>query len=93
MVRQEISRKEFGMGKAGMETLIYFLVSKRVSIPDAGNDMLLYGVGISAERSREEAIVNEVTSDRKRAENLAFLLADNLVTPVSLWDVIYDWVE
>ena len=40
----------------------------------------------------EEAMVPHITIDISRIDQLVELLRRNDVTPVALWDVVYDWL-
>lgn len=40
----------------------------------------------------EEAMVPHITVDISRIDQLVELLRRNDVTPVALWDVVYDWL-
>ena len=82
-MRIETARKITDLGKAGQRTLVYYILKEKGS----------YGVGISIEESGEESVVRDVTVSEERALRLSDLLATNYVTPVSLRDVVYDWLS
>lgn len=50
-----------------------------------------YGIGITQDRG-ESIRIPGITSDRTRFEELANLLIRNGVTPISLPDVLEDWL-
>ena len=54
--------------------------------------VISYGIGITKtdEDSLEEIYIGDVTSDGEKAQKILRLLADNLVTPCGLRDVLED---
>lgn len=51
-----------------------------------------YGVRVASDREMDCAVPN-ITTDPGKAEELICLLARNLVTPVTLRDVVEDWLS
>jgi len=74
--------------------LNYHLIAEDVS----GNDGELvfenYGISIclESEGKEENIVVPNITVDALRIQELLVLLSENLVTPVSVLDVIEDWL-
>ena len=69
--------------------MTYYLVS---SDKNDDIDMRQYGVGISIPERNDEELVGNITPDREKAMQLIDLVASNFVTPVTLRDVVYDWL-
>ena len=91
---EEMARKTILRENGGESTFIYYLTE---SVPEprfqtGAQDTRRYGVCISDERGEERLAVNDVTSVRDRAVHLVDTLARNSVTPVALYDVVYDWI-
>lgn len=51
-----------------------------------------YGVRVMEEHNGETAMVQHVTTDMQRINALVSLLARNAVSPVTLRDVVEDWL-
>ena len=87
----EICRKVTDLGKERQRTLVYYLTAE-IDADTYESPVEIFGVGICKLETGEEKIFRDVTSVRSRAEELVDLLATNFVTPVSLEDVICDWL-
>ena len=91
---EEMARKTILRENGGEVTFIYYLTE---SVPEprfktGTHSDKRYGVCVSDESGQERLAVNDVTSVRDTAERLVTILARNEVTPVSLYDVVYDWI-
>lgn len=87
----EICRKVTDLGKERQRTLVYFLTAEMDTVT-YDSPVEIFGVGICKLETGEKKIFRNVTSLRSRAEELVDILATNFVTPVSLEDVICDWL-
>ena len=91
---EEMARKTILRENGGEVTFIYYLTE---SVPEPRfqtgvQDTRRYGVCVSDEQGVERIAVNDVTSVRDTAIRLVDTLARNDVTPVALYDVVYDWI-
>lgn len=71
----------------------YYLLTEEIS---GGKDLLFenYGVKIASPEKEDEAlVVKNITMSVRGIERLLKLLSDNFVTPVSLPDVLEDWLS
>ena len=89
MIKTEACKKVLDLGGERQCTLTYYLVS---SDKNDDIDMRQYGVGISIPERNDEELVGNITPDREKAMQLIDLVASNFVTPVTLRDVVYDWL-
>lgn len=89
---EEICKKVIFLGKENQRTLCYYVTTGEIQHPDKEGAIKTYGVGISIEEKEEFASVNSITTKKETAYKLIDILASNFVTPVSLYDVIYDWL-
>lgn len=58
----------------------------------SGEECSRYGISVENQHTGECAVVEDVTSKRERAEQLLSLLARGQVTPVSLLEIVEDFV-
>lgn len=79
--------------------ILYYYITKDMVVED-GESMESYGVEIHKYRSDEQGVeqtqkkaVNDISSDKKTVERFISLLSDNDVTPVTLFDVVYDKIQ
>jgi hypothetical protein len=91
MRRQELCKKVTDLGRAGQRTLSYFITIDG-GRGEGDKAYLDYGVGVMIEESGEEALCRCLTVNDDEIKKLADLIATNYVTPVSLGDVIEDWL-
>ncbi len=84
----EYGRTSLGKGKA---TMRYYLTVDTY-VCGAGCELESYGVLVSGEDG-ETAAVRCITPSAERIEELLAVLLRGRVTPVSLKDVIEDWVS
>ena len=87
MERLGICRKITDLGRYGQRTLDYFVTAE-----GEVDGYPSYGVGIAVCENGEETMVRGITTKEDEARSLADILATNYVTPVSLGDVVYDWL-
>ena len=88
MRKIEMARKMFNSEITGEVEISYYITADETEEAGPIGLVEMYGVGISM--GSEYSEVRSITSKSDRIENLAALLADNLVTPISLADVITD---
>ncbi len=74
------------------KTLIYTITIDEVTEPVSGLELESYGVGVAILESGEAGIVPNVTFCRTKIESLIETLAAHLVTPVTVRDVVEDWL-
>ena len=87
----EICRKITDLGRDTRRTLIYMITAEKYS-GENQNVPLEFGVGIKILETQESSFVNCITPNMEKITQLADLLASNFVTPISLKDVVYDWL-
>ena len=93
MEKIEICKKVTELGKEGQRTLVYFLTADTVvcdGISQKGK--IDFGVGITIAESGEEVFVRGITTVEEEIKRLGDLLASNFVTPVTLKDIVEDWL-
>jgi len=83
MKETEYCRKTVNLGRYGRRTLVYSLLS---------NERGGFGVSIAIPEFGETEIVEDIVPDRGTVLSLLDMLATNFVTPVSLRDVLEDWL-
>lgn len=81
-----VTRAETAKGK-----VVYTLFSE----PSADSEKDTYGITVRSELfgEPEEASVKDITTRREQAEKLLFVLADNLVLPSTLGEIIEEYVS
>ena len=89
MRETEFCRKVLNLGTAGRMTLVYFLLAEETELAAPGEE---YGVEIYVPETGERQLVRAVTPSRREAEALLDRIATGFVTPVTLRDVVYDWL-
>lgn len=79
--------------KAGGERIRYRLVSSEKDID--GVNTVVYGIHILSTLfgNPEEAIVKDITSDIDFAKDIFRIVSDNLVLPVSLVEIVEDYIN
>ena len=89
----EIARKTILKGTGKEKTFVYYVTEStpEPAFQDVGRGRR-YGVCVSDESGQERLAVNDVTGIKDTAERLVDILARNEVTPVTLYDVVYDWI-
>jgi len=93
MKMEEVCRKIINLGRADQRTLIYSLVASEEYIEDMEIPVKCYGAAIRIDERDESTVIGGITANKDKALRLIDLLASNFVTPVALYDVVYDWIE
>lgn len=88
----EICRKTSQLNADKESTIIYYITVDQVNDADAGIDLENYGVGVTIAESGETKIIPNITFSKTEILLLAALLATHLVTPVTVGDVVEDWL-
>lgn len=84
MLKNETVRKTIKHGDDEL-TLVYFLTKSEMA------ERKYYGAGVKIEENGEEAVLCDISGDMERVMEFIDLLSSNTVTPVTLYDVFYDW--
>ena len=93
MIRKEICRKTIKLEDDTEMTFIYCLVGENVAYEfDSDTEHARFGVEIAREDGMDSDRIADVTGDEREAERLVRFLAENTVTPATLYDVIYDYL-
>lgn len=93
MRHMEICRKRTRLDTREECTLVYYVTVDELTDPFAGLELESYGVGISICENGETGLVPHVTFSKAGVLSLADLLAENLVTPVTVRDIVEDWLD
>jgi hypothetical protein len=88
----EICRKNIRLHEAAENTIVYFITIDDLSDAATGIELETYGVGITICESGETEIISNVTFSKTGILSLINLLACHLVTPVTVGDVVSDWL-
>ena len=88
----EICQKPTCFGNNCKATLVYNITVDELSDPAAGIAVESYGIRISIVESGEQDTVRHITCSLEKIEGLVRLLSENSVTPVTLRDVVADWL-
>jgi hypothetical protein len=73
-------------------TLIYFITVDDIADAATALQFESYGVGITICERNETAVVRCVTQNSVCVYELIRKLHDHIVTPVTVADVVYDWL-
>ena len=92
MRHMEICRKHLQLQRENNCTLVYYVTVNDLTEPLYGLQLESFGVGITICENSETALVPHVTFSKSRVLSLADKLARHLVTPVSVNDVVEDWL-
>jgi hypothetical protein len=92
MRKLEICKKKSQLGENNCCTIIYYVIIDELSNSTSGTELETYGVGITICESGESATIPNVTFNVTEILKLSELLANNLVTPATVYDVIEDWL-
>ncbi len=90
MKKTEICRKTACLGEQGIRTIVYAVTEEE---DETEFPIKQYGVSVAVYENDEETEVNSLASKREEIERFVLSLARNFVTPVSLKDVVYDWLS
>jgi hypothetical protein len=77
-------------GKSKILNLKYYLIASELT-----DSTTTYGIQIIMEKDNgrtEKAFIPDVISSKTGIKNLIYLLYSNSVTPISMYDVIYDCI-
>ncbi len=88
MRKIEITCRYAAAGSKEVSRFMYYVTADELSDAAGEIEVEAYGVGVSTEA--EESNARALTMSHKKAERLAERLADGLVTPISLRDIIDD---
>lgn len=92
MRKTEICRKTAALDDGRELTLIYYMTIDELTDIMTGQEFENYGVCVCLFESGEEETIRSVTFNAKGIQALLDLLSSNLVTPVTVGDVVYDWL-
>ena len=89
----EVARKTILAETGKQKTFVYYVTESTPEprFNESGRGRR-FGVCVSDLSGKERIAVNDVTSIRGTAERLVDTLARNEVTPITLYDVVYDWI-
>lgn len=86
MIEEEICRKIVNLGKPEMMTVVYSLTVEERS------EYSGFGVSVRIPERNDYACVRDITTYRGEAERLIDIMATGFVTPVSVMDIVEDWL-
>lgn len=92
MRQMEICRKSVRLIEEADHTLIYYVTIDDLTDAATGIVLETYGVGISICESGETAVIPNVTFSKTGILTLIDLLAYHTVTPVTVSDIVDDWL-
>ncbi len=73
-------------------TLVYYVTVDELFDPRTGIELESFGVGVTICENGETGIVPNVTFSKAGILSLADLIASHLVTPVTIRDIVEDWL-
>ena len=84
----EVGRRQIDLGERGNITVVYSVIS------EYDNEFMcdMFGVSVRIDESGEEEKLAGITSLAAEAFQLAYFLINGKVTPVTLKDVVSDWI-
>jgi hypothetical protein len=88
----EVYRKTVRFPQAE-RTIAYYITADVFSDPATETARTLYGIGVTILESGETELVSSILFAKEDVLRLARLLADNLVTPVTVCDIVVDWLS
>jgi hypothetical protein len=74
-------------------TIVYFVTIDDLTDVASGIILESYGVGVTICQSGESAVIPNVTLSKTSILTLVELLSAYLVTPVSVGDIVDDWLN
>lgn len=92
MRHMEVYRKSAILSPEETSTLVYYVVVNDLKDFSKNLTYEMYGVGITIIETGETELVSDVTFSKTDILSLLKLLSDNLVTPVTVHDVVSDWL-
>ena len=93
MRHMEICRKKTILGEEEEKTLIYYVIIDDLYDATTGIELETYGVGVTVGESGETSAISNVTFNGTGILTLINLLADHLATPVTVGDIVEDWLS
>ncbi len=93
MRHMEICRKKTRLNTETDCTLVYYVTVDEWTNPSTGMELESFGVGVTICENGETGIVPNVTFSKTGILSLADTLAFHLVTPVTVRDVVEDWLN
>ena len=93
MRKFETCRKTAEIAGGAKITLIYSITVDKLTCLSGDAELEDYGACIHVPESGETACIRRITPTGSKILSLANLLAKNIVTPVTLHDVVMDWIE
>jgi hypothetical protein len=88
----EICRKQIELGEDELHNLIYYVTVDDFTDDVSGIQLESYGVGITFDKGGDTAYIQHVTFSLTEIMKLSDLLAEHLVTPATIGDVVEDWL-
>jgi hypothetical protein len=92
MRKTEICRRTATLEDGRELTLIYYMTIDEFTDIMTGQEYENYGVCVCLFESGEEEMIRSVTFSARGIQALLDLLSSNLVTPVTVCDVVNDWL-
>jgi hypothetical protein len=92
MRQMEISRKTVKLDGETDSTIIYFVTTDDLTDPETQVSFEIYGIGVTILERGETGMISSMAFNKKDVFSLAELLASHLVTPVTVGDVVVDWL-
>ena len=87
-MKTEIARRELITSRNEKKEFVYYLIENE----DAESGEICFGIEISESSGGASSCIKNITSKREKVKGLIEKLADGTVTPVTLYDIVYDWV-
>ncbi len=92
MRHMEFCRKRTHLDTEEDLTLIYYVTIDEFGDLQSGIELESFGVGVTICENGETEFVSNVTFSCAEVLSLAALLATHLVTPVTVRDIVEDWL-
>ncbi len=92
MRHMEITKQLVHTDTRTTHTIVYYVTVNELVQPETGAVLEYYGIGVTICESGESAIISNVTFSKTDILSLVSLLSTCLVTPVSVRDVVDDWL-
>lgn len=88
----EICRKYSELYSDTQSTIVYYITVDEINDVDADIHLETYGVGVTIAETGETKIIPNITFSKTEIYLLATLLSTHLVTPVTVGDIVEDWL-
>lgn len=92
MREMEYCKKSVSFDTEEPKTLVYHVTIDEMHVPASESIIETYGIGVTIFESGETALIQNVTLSKSRIMSLSGLLAAHLVTPVTVNDIVEDWL-